>query len=102
MAQLSNRSSFVGAGDGIEAPVVKDACFPFKADVLLFAVQVASIFLVVMAALINLSLDVGYQQLWTVVLTGSLGYLMPNPKIKVINGRPDSNGSSDEIASTSV
>lgn len=75
----------MGAGGIIETP--EGGCLALKPDVLLFGVQVASIFLVVLASLINLSLNVGNQQLWTVVLTGSLGYLMPNPKIKVINGR---------------
>jgi hypothetical protein len=34
----------------------------------------------------NLSLQWGNQNLWTVVLTGSLGYIMPNPKLKLSNG----------------
>jgi hypothetical protein len=55
-------------------------------DVILFTVQVILIFVVVCVSLVNLSLEWGNQNLWTVVLTGSLGYIMPNPKIKVING----------------
>jgi len=31
----------------------------------------------------NLTLGYGNQNLWTVVLTSSLGYVMPNPKIKI-------------------
>lgn len=54
-----------------------------KADLILFTVQVAIIFIVVCTSLINLTLGYGNQNLWTVVLTSSLGYVMPNPKIKI-------------------
>jgi hypothetical protein len=57
-----------------------------KPDVILFAFQVFLIFIVVCVSLMNLSLQWGNQNLWTVVLTGSLGYIMPNPKLKLSNG----------------
>ena len=53
-----------------------------KPDVLLFAFQVALIFIVVCVSLLNLTLEWGNLNLWTVILTGSLGYIMPNPKLK--------------------
>ena len=55
-------------------------------DVVLFIFQVILIFVVVCVSLINLTLQWGNQNLWTVVLTGSLGYIMPNPKLKLSNG----------------
>ena len=54
-----------------------------KADLILFTVQVALIFVVVCVSLFNLTKGSGNQNLWTVVLTSSLGYVMPNPKIKI-------------------
>jgi hypothetical protein len=59
--------------------------FP-KLDVVLFTFQVILIFVVVCVSLMNLSLQWGNQNLWTVVLTDSLGYIMPNPKLKISNG----------------
>lgn len=59
---------------------LKDVC---KADLILFTVQVVIIFVVVCTSLINLTLGYGNQNLWTVILTSSLGYVMPNPKIKI-------------------
>ncbi len=59
---------------------IKNVC---KADLILFTVQVALIFVVVCTSLINLTLGYGNQNLWTIVLTSSLGYVMPNPKIKI-------------------
>lgn len=53
-----------------------------KPDVILFFFQVALIFIVVCFALINLTYQWGNLNLWTVILTGSLGYIMPNPKLK--------------------
>lgn len=44
--------------------------------------QIVVIFLVVIASIYNLSTNVGDQQLWTALLSSSMGYLLPNPKIK--------------------
>ena len=57
-----------------------------KADLILFIVQVSIIFMVTSVSLFNLTYEWGNQNLWTVVLTSSLGYIMPNPKIKLNNG----------------
>jgi hypothetical protein len=53
-----------------------------KPDVMLFFFQVVLIFIVVCVSLLNLTYQWGNQNLWTVILTGSLGYIMPNPKLK--------------------
>jgi hypothetical protein len=49
----------------------------------LFSVQVSLIFVVVCVRLINLTFAMGNQNLWIVVLTGCLGYILPNPKLKI-------------------
>ena len=53
-----------------------------KPDVLLFTFQVILIFIVVCVSLLNLTFQWGNLNLWTVILTGSLGYIMPNPKLR--------------------
>ena len=60
--------------------IKKNIC---SADLILFTVQVSLIFVVVCTSLVNLSFEMGNQNLWTVVLTSSLGYIMPNPKIRI-------------------
>ena len=56
---------------------------PFaRADVLLFTFRVVLIFIVVCVSLLNLTMKWGNLNMWTVILTGSLGYIMPNPKLK--------------------
>lgn len=57
-----------------------------KPDVVLFVVQVILIFVVVCISLTNLSFGCDNPNLWTVLLTSCLGYIMPNPKIKVNDG----------------
>ena len=57
-----------------------------KADVILFTVQMCLILTCVVFALINISFEWGNLNFWTVLLTSFLAYLMPSPKIKVING----------------
>ena len=56
-----------------------------KPDVILFTFQILLIFTVVCVSLLNLTLQWGNQNLWTVILTASFGYIMPNPKLKVSN-----------------
>jgi hypothetical protein len=53
-----------------------------KPDAILFLFQVVLIFFVVCVSLLNLTYQWGNLNLWTVILTGSLGYIMPNPKLK--------------------
>lgn len=54
-----------------------------SASLIIFTVQAIAILSVIIASLINLSLKTGNQQLWTVVLTSTLGYILPAPKLKV-------------------
>lgn len=59
-----------------------DSLKTIKPDVILFAFQVLLIFIVVCVSLLNLTFQWGNLNLWTVILTGSLGYIMPNPKLR--------------------
>lgn len=54
-----------------------------KADLILFITQITIVSIVIIVSLINLTLNVGNKNLWTIILTSSLGYLMPNPKLKI-------------------
>ncbi len=65
-------------------------------DTALFLCQILVIFIVVCVSLINLSLQWGNQQLWTVVLTSCLGYIMPNPRLKLIDRQEKANPSDNE------
>lgn len=56
---------------------------------ILFIVQVSAILLVVICSLINLSIsynlphmDKKDDKLWIVLLSSTIGYLLPNPKLK--------------------
>jgi len=44
-----------------------------------FFVQVALIFVVVIASIVNLALKTGDDKLWIVLLSSSIGYLLPSP-----------------------
>lgn len=48
--------------------------------------QVIIIYIVVVTCIINLSIDNGNSNLWTALLSSSLGYLLPNPKLKKLSG----------------
>lgn len=59
----------------------RDKCF-LTPDVVLFTFQITLIFVVACVSLLNLTLEWGNQNLWTVILTSCLGYIMPSPKLK--------------------
>jgi hypothetical protein len=59
---------------------IKNVC---RGDLILFIVQVLLIFMVTAVCLLNLTWGWGDQNMWTIVLTGSLGYIMPSPKLKI-------------------
>ena len=71
-SQHSNDSSESRIGRAAKSPIV-------------FAVQTLLIFTVVIAAVINLSInshDDPNSKLWISLLSGCVGYILPNPSIK--------------------
>lgn len=53
-----------------------------KADIVVFSAQVLLLFIVVITSLVNLTLNYGNTNLWTMVLTSCLGYMLPHPRLK--------------------
>jgi len=54
--------------------------FP-KSEVVFFA-QVILIYAVVITSIVNLTIGSSDSKLWTALLTGHIGYLLPNPSLK--------------------
>ena len=54
----------------------------FPRSQITFLCQIIIVAIIVVAALINLSLDNGDKTLWSTLLASSLGYVLPNPSIK--------------------
>lgn len=44
--------------------------------------QIVIIYIVIIAAIVNLSISADRPELWSSLLSGSLGYLLPSPAIK--------------------
>lgn len=51
-------------------------------NLILFLFQIVIIFIVICVSLLNLTCQWGNLDLWIIILTGTLGYLMPNPQLK--------------------
>lgn len=66
-------------------------------ELFLFSTQVIAILLVIVVSLINLTFEWGNQNLWTLLLTASLGYIMPNPKMDILTSAMKSNKGEDGI-----
>lgn len=52
-----------------------------KQKIILFSCQMIIIFIVVVSAILNLSLDNGNKMMWTSLLSSTLGYALPSPKL---------------------
>ena len=50
--------------------------------VIIYACQIIAIFIVIVACVVNLSLGNDKAELWSSLLSGSLGYLLPAPKLR--------------------
>ena len=73
---------------------------PFaRADIVVFSAQVLLLFIVVITSLVNLTLNYGNTNLWTMVLTSCLGYMLPHPRLKSSKEK-DSQQSHSEVAGT--
>jgi hypothetical protein len=57
-------------------------CSSPTANEVLFIVQILVIFTVVVSSIANLSFKNGDSNLWTALLSCSIGYVLPNPKVK--------------------
>jgi hypothetical protein len=57
-------------------------CSTPTANEVLFIVQILVIFIVVITSIVNLTLQNGDTNLWTALLSCSIGYVLPNPKVK--------------------
>lgn len=68
--------------EGETASQASNKYVPWRTDCILFTVQVFTIMIIVITCLVNLSRETTNQNLWIAMLTSSVGYLMPNPKIK--------------------
>jgi len=55
---------------------------PKRIHIIAYLCQVVAIFAVIIACLINLSIGDDKASLWSSLLSGALGYLLPNPKIR--------------------
>ncbi len=58
-------------------------CTTPTSNEVLFFVQVIVIIIVIIASIINLSYQNGDSNMWTALLSCSIGYVLPNPKIKI-------------------
>lgn len=56
-----------------------------KQEVVFFS-QIIIIYTVIIASILNISFGNGPLNLWTVLLSSALGYLLPNPSLKNKDG----------------
>lgn len=62
--------------------VVTPECAVTTSNLLLFAFQLIIILIVVSTSIYNLTNGIGDTNMWTALLSSSIGYVLPNPKLK--------------------
>ena len=55
---------------------------PVSKSEVVFCTQVILLYIVVITCIVNLSIQNGDSNLWTALLSSSLGYILPNPTLK--------------------
>jgi hypothetical protein len=65
-----------------------------RPEVFEYFIKVLIPFIIICVSLLNISLQIGKQSLWLVLLFTSLGYLLPNPKLKNIDKNKNSSPTS--------
>lgn len=60
----------------------KICCFKYQDQDIIYCSQVLLIYIVVITCVLNLSFSKNNECLWSSLLSGSLGYLLPAPKTK--------------------
>jgi hypothetical protein len=53
-----------------------------KSEIVFFT-QIIIIYIVIIVSIVNLTLDHTADKLWIALLSSSIGYILPNPKIKI-------------------
>ncbi len=54
----------------------------FPRSEVVFFCQIIILFVVIVAAIVNLTLQTSDIQLWTALLSSSIGYILPNPRLQ--------------------
>ena len=61
---------------------INNDCAITTSSLILFIFQSAVILIIICVSAYNLSVQKGDTNLWTALLSSSLGYVLPNPKLK--------------------
>ena len=62
--------------------LITNECAVTTSSLMLFVFQMIIISIVVIMSMYNLTYNVGDTNMWTALLSSSIGYILPNPKIK--------------------
>ena len=55
---------------------------PVSKHQIVFFAQVFIVYVVVISSIVNISLDIGDKQIWIILLSSALGYILPSPSLK--------------------
>ena len=58
---------------------IKNSC---KTHIIFFTIQLFILLIVIIISLVNITFNFGNSYFWTIILTNTLSYMMPNPKLK--------------------
>lgn len=85
MERVSRLSQPVDSGDGDRKSVnkfINNDCAITSTSLILFVFQSIVILIIICISAYNLTINTGDTNLWTALLSSSLGYVLPNPKLK--------------------
>ena len=72
----------IDSGSGTGSIVVNNKWFGQPKQEIVYLCQVILLYIVILTCIVNLSIENGNSNLWTALLSSSLGYMLPNPSMK--------------------
>jgi len=82
MERLSSKIQPMDSSRTNSKSIVTNECAVTTSSLMLFVFQMFIISIVVIMSIYNLTCNVGDTNMWTALLSSSIGYILPNPKIK--------------------
>ena len=99
--KMDFRSSFTRSGDNTSVQSTPGSKSKTAKNLLTFFTQIIVVYTIIITSLVQISLRSPDKELWLILLSSSIGYILPSPNLK-FRKQSSLSSSSDELDSTKV
>ena len=95
--KMDFRSSFNRSGDNTSVQSSADSKTKIAKNPLTFFTQIIVVYMIIITSLVHISLRSPDKELWLILLSSSIGYILPSPGLK-FRKQQSLSSSSDELS----